>query len=48
MIIYDWNNVKILRNVNDDAYIKFLEIFLSLYNECFPNIKVKLKITETI
>ena len=38
----DWNNIKILRNVND-AYSKFLEIFLSLYNECFPKIKVKLK-----
>ena len=35
-------NIKILRNVND-AYSKFLEIFLSLYNECFPKIKVKLK-----
>ena len=34
-------NIKILRNVND-AYSKFLEIFLSLYNECFPKIKVKL------
>ena len=38
----DWNNIKILRNVNA-AYGKFLEIFLSLYNECFPKIKVKLK-----
>ena len=38
----DWNNIKILRNVND-AYSKFLEIFLSLYNECFSKIKVKLK-----
>ena len=38
----DWNNIKILRNVND-AYSKFLEIFLSLSNECFPKIKVKLK-----
>ena len=38
----DWNNIKILLNVND-AYSKFLAIFLSLYNECFPKIKVKLK-----
>ena len=38
----DWNNIKILRNVND-AYSKFLEILLSLYNECFPKIQVKLK-----
>ena len=38
----DWNNIKILQNVND-AYSKFLEIFLSLYNECFLNIKVKIK-----
>ena len=38
----DWNNIKILRNVND-AYSKFLEIFLFLYNKCFPKIKVKLK-----
>ena len=38
----DWNNIKILRNVND-AYSKFFEIFLSLYNESFLKIKVKLK-----
>ena len=38
----DWNNIEIIRNVND-AYSKFLEIFLSLCNECFPNIKVKSK-----
>ena len=38
----DWNDAKILRNVND-AYSIFPEIFLSLYNECFPKIKVKLK-----
>ena len=38
----DWNNIKILQNVND-AYSKFLKIFLSLYNECFQKIKVKLK-----
>ena len=38
----DWNNIKILPNVND-AYSKFLEMFLSLYNECFPKIKVKLR-----
>ena len=38
----DWNIIKILQNAND-AYIKFLEIFLSLYNECFAKVKVKLK-----
>ena len=38
----DWNNIKILQNAND-AYIKFLKIFLSLYNECFPKIKFKIK-----
>ena len=38
----DWNNIKILQNVND-AYSKFLETFLSLYKECFSKIKVKLK-----
>ena len=38
----DWNNIKTLQSVND-AYSKFLEIFLSLYNECFPKIKVQLK-----
>ena len=38
----DWNNIKILHNFND-AYSKFFEIFLSLYNECFPKIKFKLK-----
>ena len=38
----DWNNINILQNVND-AYSKFLELFLSLYIECFPKIEVKLK-----
>ena len=38
----DWNNIKISRSVSD-AYSKFFKIFLSLYNECFPKIKVKLK-----
>ena len=38
----DWNIIKILQNAND-AYIKFLKIFLSLYNECFAKVKVKLK-----
>ena len=37
-----WNNIKVLQNVND-AYSKFIEVFLSLYNECFSKIKVKLK-----
>ena len=27
----DWNNIKILRNVNN-TYSKFLELFVSLYN----------------
>ena len=31
-----------IQNFNN-AYSKFLEFFLSLYNECFPKIKVKLK-----
>ena len=31
-----------IQNFNN-AYSKFLEFFLSLYNECFPEIKVKLK-----
>ena len=38
----NWSNIKLLQNVND-AYSKFLEFFLSLNNECFPKIKVKLK-----
>ena len=38
----DSNNIKTLQNAND-AYSEFLEIFLSLYNECYPKIKVKLK-----
>ena len=39
-----WNNIKILRYVNE-AYSKFLQFFFffSLYNECFPKIKVELK-----
>ena len=31
-----------IQNFNN-AYSKFLEFFLSLYNECFPKIKVKLE-----
>ena len=31
-----------IQNFNN-AYSKFLEFFLSLYNHCFPKIKVKLK-----
>ena len=38
----NWSNIKILQNVNY-ALSKFLEIFISLYNECFPKIKVQLK-----
>ena len=38
----DWKNIKILRNVNE-VYSKFIKIFLSLYNECFPTIKFRLK-----
>ena len=38
----DWNNMKILQNF-DDAYSKSLVIFLFLYKECFPKIKVKSK-----
>ena len=35
----DWSNINILQNVND-AYSKFLEIFLSLSNECFPKTRI--------
>ena len=38
----NWNNINILQNVNV-ALSKFLEGFLSLYNECFSKIKFKSK-----
>ena len=37
-----WDDIKIFDSVNY-SYNRFLQIFLSLYNECFPNIKIKLK-----
>ena len=37
-----WDYNKIFGSVNH-SYNRFLQIFLSLYNECFPKIKFKLK-----
>ena len=37
-----WNDIKTFDSVNH-SYNRFLQIFLSLYNECFPKIKIKLK-----
>ena len=37
-----WDDIKIFDSVNH-SYDRFLQIFLSLYNECFPKIKIKLK-----
>ena len=37
-----WDDIKIFDSVNH-SYNIFLQIFLSLYNECFPKIKIKLK-----
>ena len=37
-----WDDIKIFDSVNN-SYDRFLQIFLSLYNECFPKIKIKLK-----
>ena len=37
-----WDDIKITDSVNH-SYNRFLQIFLSLYNECFPKIKIKLK-----
>ena len=36
-----WDDIKIVDSVNH-SYNKFLEIFLSLYCECFAKIKMKL------
>ena len=36
------DDIKITDSVNH-SYNRFLQIFLSLYNECFPKIKIKLK-----
>ena len=37
-----WDDIKIFDSVNN-SYDRFLQIFLSLYNECFPKIRIKLK-----
>ena len=37
-----WDDIKIFDSVNH-SYKRFLQNFLSLYNECFPKIKIKLK-----
>ena len=37
-----WDDIKIFDSVNY-SYNRFLQIFLSLCNECFPKIKIKLK-----
>ena len=37
-----WNDIKTFDSVNH-SYNRFLQIFLSQYDECFPKIKIKLK-----
>ena len=37
-----WDDIKIFDSVNH-FYDRFVQIFLSLCNECFPKIKIKLK-----
>ena len=37
-----WDDIKITDSVNH-SYNRFFQIFLSLYNECFPKIRIKLK-----
>ena len=37
-----WDDIKIFDSVIH-SYDRFLQIFLSPYNECFPKIKIKLK-----
>ena len=37
-----WDDIKIFDSVNH-SYDRFLQIFLSPYNECFPKIKIKFK-----
>ena len=37
-----WDDIKIFDSFNHSCN-RFLQIFLSLYNECFPKIKIKLK-----
>ena len=37
-----WDDIKTFDSANH-SYNRFLQIFLSLYNECFPKIKIKLK-----
>ena len=40
-----WDDIKIFDNVNH-SYNRFFQIFLSLYNEYFPKIKIKLKLQK--
>ena len=40
-----WNDIKTFDSVNP-SYNRFLQIFLSLCNECFPKIKIKLKLQK--
>ena len=37
-----WDDIKVIDSVNH-SYNRFLKIFLSLYNEYFPKINIKLK-----
>ena len=38
----NWDEIKSNENANDD-YKKFLEIFIKIYDEFFPKIKIKLR-----
>ena len=37
-----WDDIKVFGSVNH-SYNRFRHIFLSLYNECFPEKKIKVK-----
>ena len=38
----NWDEIKSIENAND-VYKKFLKIFIKIYDEFFPKIKIKLK-----
>ena len=40
-----WDGIKLTDSVNH-SYNRLLQIFLPLYNKCFPKIKIKLNIQE--
>ena len=40
-----WDDIEITDSVNH-SYNRFFQIFLSLYNKCFPKIRIKLKLQK--